>query len=220
MLHSLIHFDTWLMLWLNSLHTPFWDTFMYIVTSKWTWIPMYCVILYVLWWKYGLKIVLMWTIIMVIVAITFSDQMCGSVIRDFVERARPSQPDSHISNMIHLVNNYHGGHYGFPSCHAGNSFALATLLALIFRNRKLNFFIFFWALLNSYSRIYCGVHYPGDILVGAIVGSVGAIGTFYAFRYALRLKHESDYRQVNVISFTGLATMVVILIYSGIAMVV
>ena len=78
------------------------------------------------------------------------------------------------------MDGYRGGSYGFPSCHGSNSFALATVLALIVRRRRFTFFILSWALLNSYTRIYLGVHYPGDILTGALIGSSGAAALYYA----------------------------------------
>jgi undecaprenyl-diphosphatase len=216
MIDFFVRLDTALMLWLNGFHNSFWDTFMFIVTDKWTWVPMYCVILYVLYWKYGFKVILMWLIVMFFVAIAFSDQVCGGYLRLLVARARPSQPDSPIYHFIHVVENYRGGHYGFPSCHAGNSFALAMLLYLFFRNKQLTIFIFCWAAINSYSRIYCGLHYPGDILIGGLLGAAGSFCIYFAFRYALKLKHNETYKQINMISYVGIATFVLIFIWSGI----
>ena len=71
-----------------------------------------------------------------------------------------------------MVDDYRGGSYGFPSCHSANSFALASFMALLVANSGFRIFIFTWALLNSYTRLYLGVHYPGDLLTGAIIGSV------------------------------------------------
>jgi undecaprenyl-diphosphatase len=216
MLSVLIHIDTELMLWLNSFHSSFWDVFMYIVSDKWTWLPMYAVIVYVLLRKYGFKLIFLWICLMFFFAILFSDQLCGGFIRSYFERYRPSNLSNPISHYVHIVDGYRGGRYGFPSCHAANSFALATLLFLLFRNRMLTITIFVWAVLNSYSRVYLGVHYPGDLLVGALIGTGGAIGMYYGFRYMFKIKHEVNYKHINFIAYVGMATVAIILIYSGI----
>ena len=96
--------------------------------------------------------------------ITFADQMGATVIRPLVCRPRPANLENPISEFVQIVNGYRGGRYGFPSCHAANTFGLAFFLFYLFRNRSLNWFIMLWALLTCYSRSYLGVHYPGDLL--------------------------------------------------------
>ena len=115
-------------------------------------------------------------------AIVLTDQVCASVIRPAVERLRPSNIENSISGMAYIVNGYRGGSYGFPSCHAANSFALTVFVALFVRRRAFTVFIVGWALLNSYSRLYLGVHYPGDLLVGAIIGSLFGFVCYHAAR--------------------------------------
>lgn len=214
MLDAFIRLDTNIMLWLNSIHSPFWDVFMSICSDKWTWVPMYCVILYVLLWKYGFRVILLWITIMFALTIILSDQLCGGYIRTLIARQRPSNLANPISHFVHVVDGYRGGRYGFPSCHAANSFALATLLFLFFRNRFLTTSIYCWAILNSYTRVYLGVHYPGDILAGAIVGSAGSIMIYYGFRYYIKFEHKETYKQINMISYTGIATVTVVLVFS------
>ena len=102
------------------------------------------------------------------------------------QRPRPTQPDSPIFHLVHAVQNYRGGHYGFPSCHASNAFATATLSALYFRAWRLSVAMFVWALLLCLSRMYLGVHYPGDILLGATVGVAIAFTTYAAAHPLLR----------------------------------
>jgi undecaprenyl-diphosphatase len=101
--------------------------------------------------------------------VTFCDQISTNVFKYGFERLRPSH-NPVIREMVHLVNNNRGGLYGFVSSHATNSFGLAMLVSLIFRNKWLGFFIFSWAFLNAYSRIYLGLHYPGDIVGGMLLG--------------------------------------------------
>lgn len=171
MIEFLNEIDSSVFLFFNGMHAPFLDRFMTLFTGRFIWIPMYATILLQLIrhsdmkraWIYALGIGL---------AILLTDQLCASYIRPFFERLRPSNPMNPLSEYVLLVNNYRGGPYGFPSCHSANSFALATFLAFLTRRRKLIIFIFGWAVLNSYTRLYLGVHYPGDLLVGAIIGSL------------------------------------------------
>ena len=142
-------------LFLNSFHSSFWDYFMSVYTGKLIWIPMYVSILYVLLKNYHWTTVL-FCLIAIALTITFADQICGSVIRPIVERPRPSNPASPIADLTYIVNGRRGGGYGFPSCHASNSFALAFFLIFLFRKKWLSLFICCWAIVNSYTRIYLG----------------------------------------------------------------
>ena len=90
-----------------------------------------------------------------------------------------------VAAFVHIVNNYRGGNYGFPSCHAANSFCLAVYLSLCFRGKRAAVLLFTWAALVSYSRVYLGVHYPGDVIGGMFVGSVYAVVFFYIYVVAV-----------------------------------
>ena len=121
-----------------------------------------------------------------LLTVGLTDYTCASILRPIFQRPRPTQPDSPIFHLVHAVQNYRGGHYGFPSCHASNAFATATLSALYFRVWRLSVAMFVWALLLCLSRMYLGVHYPGDILLGATVGVAIAFTTYAAARPLLR----------------------------------
>lgn len=164
---TLIQTDTNIFLALNSLHCSFLDTFMYIFSSRWVWVPAYVLLAAMLvrmkGWRTGVFIVLCTA-----AAVALADQTCATFIRPAVQRLRPANPDNPISHLVHIVDGYRGGSYGFPSCHAANTFAFAMTIALIVRTRFMTLTVFLWALLNCYSRIYLGVHYPGDLTVGAV----------------------------------------------------
>ena len=186
MIEWINNIDTQAFLALNSLHAPYFDFFMSLFSGKWIWIPMYAAILFAIVRNYRWKQVAV-IVVFVALAIVAADQICASVIRPVVCRLRPANLSNPMSQMVHIVDGYRGGAYGFPSCHAANSFALAAFVAIIFRNKRLSLAIFGWALINSYSRIYLGVHYPGDLIVGGIIGAVCgsltvAIGIFTAYR--------------------------------------
>ncbi len=171
----IIGLDTELLLWINSHNAPFWDIFMYVASGKWIWVPFYITLLYAIYLSYGFRSMIL-VGVMTALAITASDQLCGSLIRPVFERMRPTNPGNPISKFVHIVEGYRGGRYGFPSCHAANTFSLATMTSLMFRRWRFTLFILLWATIISYTRLYLGVHYPGDILAGLIVGTIcGAV---------------------------------------------
>ncbi|MDD5870637.1 MAG: phosphatase PAP2 family protein, partial [Bacteroidales bacterium] len=178
MIELLRSIDTEIFLSLNNLNTPFWDSFMSIFSGKMIWAPMYATIVYILYTNLDKRTATFYSLA-IILTIALADMTCARMLRPMAERLRPANLDNPISGMVHIVGNYRGGIYGFPSCHAANSFGLATILSLIIRKRTLAVFIFLWATVNAYSRLYLGVHYTGDLLVGAIIGSLIAIGVYW-----------------------------------------
>lgn len=185
-----------------------------VFTGKWIWVPMYASILYVLLKNFNWKVVL-FCLIGIALTITFADQVCATVIRPIVERPRPSNPASPIADLVHIVNGRRGGGFGFPSCHASNSFGLAFFLVFLFRKRWLSIFICTWAAVNCYTRIYLGLHYPGDLVVGMLVGLGGAMLMYYLLTRVTKEDFRKA-RQTQVIIYTGLLTVIGILIYSTI----
>ena len=109
------------------------------------------------------------------------DQISSSLIKPLVARLRPSHTPL-VANMLHYVNDYHGGKFGFVSGHATNTVGIAVFLGLIYHSRLIRWSLFFFALFMCYSRIYLGVHYPGDIICGALMGALGAWATVCLLR--------------------------------------
>lgn len=223
MIEFLNNLDTTLFLTINGHHSLFFDNFMTLFTGRFIWIPMYATILWILFKDFYWKRALIY-LLGIIAAICLTDQTCASVIRPAVERLRPSNLENSLSELAYIVNGYRGGSYGFPSCHAANSFALASIVALIVKQRRFSWFIFGWAIINSYSRLYLGVHYPGDLLVGAIVGCSFGIICYYAARYIGSLVIDSTSELTSERSETSLpsytlmiATFAITLIYIIIA---
>lgn len=229
MLESLQQLDQEVFLFLNGLRSPFLDHFMWLFTGKIIWVPMYVAILYVLCRNFNRRLTL-FTVIAIALLITYADQVCSGLIRPWVERMRPSNPDNPLSEFVHILHGKRGGRYGFPSCHASNSFALAFFLTFFFRQKSLSIFILCWATVNSYSRIYIGVHYPGDLLAGSVVGLSGALLVCCLYRYLLRqavlrdcladakslarLSGTEKFRAVSWISGIGLGIIAAIALYS------
>lgn len=187
----IINIDSQLLIFLNSFHTPLLDSFMMMATGRFVWVPMYASILYILFRSFPRREAILYSVA-IVAAIVFADQICATFLRPYFERLRPSNPENPISQWIQVVDDYRGGRYGFPSCHGSNSFALATILALIIRSARFSRFIFFWAILNAYTRLYLGVHYPGDILVGALIGSCGAALIYFVMKRAFNLSGRNE----------------------------
>jgi len=194
-LEQLIEWDKAVFLFLNNTHTPFWDHFMWIYTGRLTWVPLILSLLFVLFrknWKEALLVV-----VALALTITLCDQFASSLCKPYFARFRPAQ-DPEFSPFVQIVNGYRGGRYGFISSHAANSFGAVVLLALIFRNRLFTISAVVWAIVNCYSRIYLGVHYPGDILAGTVAGIVIAVIVYaigVKIRHRLWVKHILPQRQ-------------------------
>jgi len=167
MIDWLINLDTRLFLVLNGLHSEGFDLVMWWVSGKTTWWPFYVLLLGFLAWSKRWQLVVM--VIFIALVITLADQTSVHLFKNVFQRLRPCHEPA-LEGMVHIVNNKCGGRFGFISSHAANSFALASLLFYWIRRRWFTALMVGWALLVGYSRIYLGVHYPGDVLGGWLWG--------------------------------------------------
>lgn len=158
------------------------DSFWALYTDKYTWIPLAVVAVFCLLYKGGLRHALI-MILSLALLFLLSDFVVSSVIKELVARPRPSH-DPLIMDALSYVDDYRGGAYGFPSNHASNGFAIATFLTLLYRNRIICATTFLWAAGSCYSRMYMGVHFPTDILVGALLGSLFAVIAYRIYIWA------------------------------------
>jgi undecaprenyl-diphosphatase len=170
--------DQQLFLYLNSFHSPFWDQIMWLISTIPIWIPMYIAILTAIGLKYKRKI---WVLVVVIIiAVTLSDQGSVAFKRSF-HRLRPCHEPA-LNGLVHTVKGKCGGNFGFLSSHAANAFNVALLSLLLLRRRWFTYSILFWASIVSYSRIYLGVHYPGDVVCGSILGALIGWGVYKLYK--------------------------------------
>ena len=177
----MLNIDTELFLFLNGLHADWLDPIMIFISGKLSWTPFYLVLLYLIVKNYKKQSILI--IIGIILLIICSDQVSSSVFKPLFERPRPCHNEA-IKDLVYLPDGHCGGAYGFISSHACNVFALAVFITHILKRyySKIGWVMFIWATLVAYSRIYMGVHYPGDVLVGATVGALIGWGFVRAYK--------------------------------------
>lgn len=173
------HLDQQLFLYLNSLNSPFMDQVMHAISGRIIWVPLYLAILIYLGIKYKRKFIII--LIFIILAATLTDQI-SVLFKNHVQRLRPCYEPA-LQGLVHLFNGECGGQFSFVSSHAANSFDVALLSLLFIRKRWFTVSILLWAAVVGYSRIYLGVHYPGDVLCGAIQGAL--VGWVFYILYAL-----------------------------------
>lgn len=167
MIDYLMDIDAEALLAVNGMYNSFQDALWWMVSAKWSSALLVLSLLWILVHKNRRHALLV--LAMVALAVLLADQVSSGLIKHLVERLRPTH-DPSLENAVHIVNGYRGGMYGFVSSHAANFFAIATLVSFIMRHRLVVIALYGWGLAQCYSRMYLGVHYPGDILGGIIVG--------------------------------------------------
>ena len=184
MIEQLLEYDTELFVFLNNLGSPMWDNLWLIITNKFTFIPFYALLLFLLYKKYGLKSLLVFVVVVALM-ITFTDQITNVFKRGF-QRPRPCGAENLI-DKIRMVAAY-CGKYGFFSGHSSNSMAAAVFAGLTLRPyyKNLIFILLFWSAVVAYSRIYVGVHYPLDIVCGLTFGAISGFLFYKLGKYLLK----------------------------------
>ncbi|WP_051203483.1 phosphatase PAP2 family protein [Hugenholtzia roseola] len=192
---TLDRLDKDLFLWLHHQRLPLLEGLIWEMTHRKIWTPLFALSLLMLWLRYRSQFWL--PLIGIALSIALADQIASSLFKPFFERLRPSHsPD--LEGLVYFYQGYKGGKYGFVSSHASTSFGTAFFIFLLFKNPTdrlialsksytnlwLGSLFLLWAAIFSYTRIYLGVHYPADILGGAIVGLLSAYLIYLLYQKA------------------------------------
>ena len=180
----IIDFDKQLLLLLNGSESLFLDSMVTTLTNAWTWVPLYISLLIVVIKNSEsskkILLVLASAGLCVLLAGTIDD----TIVKPLVGRWRPSR-DPEIGLLVDTVDGYRGGDYGFFSAHAANTFSIAVFFCWLVRSRLLSLALVLWSFTNCWTRLYLGVHFPGDILVGLCWGGLVGTGVYILYRYLL-----------------------------------
>ena len=198
-IQRLILFDQDLLLRLNGSDSVFWDGFMWIATSTAIWAPAILVLLYIIF-KNNKPSKALLIVVMMGLVIFLADRIASGICKPYFARPRPTH-DPVIMYLVDIVNGYRGGAYGFLSSHAANTFSVSMFMSMLVRKRSFTFVMFSWAVIHTFTRIYLGVHYPGDITFGALEGLI--VGSLLYLLYnslQKRLFTETHYSASQYVS--------------------
>lgn len=188
MIEYLLELDRNITLSLNGSSSLYADGLMMAITSTITWIPVGLVLLYILLKNNNMNMPRFLLVFLMLALCVFISDQLSNLCKAFFERWRPAR-DPYIMYLVDVVNDYRAGRFGFFSAHAANTMSIAVFLSLLFRQKRMTFLLLSWTLLNGYSRIYLGVHYFGDVMVGFTVGVI--VG------YMLKLLYNKICRLLN-----------------------
>lgn len=179
---GLLPFDLMIMSIVNGSDSMYLDNVMLTLTQAATWIPLYVALLYMIIRNNETMAQIALTVVCATACVAIVGLLVDDIIKPYAMRLRPTR-DPMLVDVIDVANGYRGGLYGFFSAHASNTISIAMFFTLVVRSRLLSCGLFFWALLNCYTRMYLGVHFPTDILVGILWGSILGVSMYFVYRY-------------------------------------
>lgn len=225
---ELLNIDRWLLGLLNGSDSLFLDSVATTLTAGMTWVPLYFALLYLVVKNNDTMAQIMLIIVCAVVCVLISSTVADGIVKPLVARPRPLN-DPVYKDAVDTVAGMFSRQYSFFSGHASNTFSLAIFMAFLIRSRLATCFLVFWSLLNCWTRLYLGMHYPSDIVAGLLWGAMVGTGMYYLYRYLYyrffpRISYVSSqytrtgyaYADVDVMC----AVMVFILLYAAIKAVI
>lgn len=169
------------------------DQMVQILTSGLTWIPLYVMLFFVVMRNNETMGQIALVVGSAIFCVLFADGLVDGIIKQLAERWRPSN-DSTFKYMVQVVDDIRPKGYSFCSAHAANTMSLAVFFSLLIRSKMLSITLVIWSLINCWTRLYLGVHYPSDILCGMIIGIiVGILVYLLYYKIYLRISPKINY---------------------------
>jgi undecaprenyl-diphosphatase len=205
---KILELDKDLFLFLNGFFNDYWDTVMLMVTRKETWYPFYLIIIFFTIRNYKSK---SWLVLLFLALSILASDQISVLLKETIQRLRPVHEPT-IESVVHNVLRK-GGLYGFVSSHAANTFAIFVFTSRVFKNRGFYFLMLFWAILISYSRIYSGVHYPLDIIGGALIGWGIGYGLFKVLIFTETHFFLTRNPKLEKTSITGEQSSVILVVF-------
>ncbi len=194
MLINLLDVDRYILSFFNGSESVFVDGVVTILTSGFTWVLLYLVLFYIVIKNNDTMSQIGITIGCVLLCLLFADGLADGIVKPLVARPRPLN-DPFIKHTIDIVAGSYNRQYSFFSAHAANTFSLAIFFSLHFRRKAITVVLVAWSLLNCWTRLYMGMHYPSDIVVGLLWGFCVGGGVWSLFRRRLKsgsVSHDGD----------------------------
>lgn len=210
LLSHILTLDRELTIAINGWYSPIWDSFFTLVSDTIVWIPFFIILIFCQYRSWGWRKTLFF-LLLVALAVLFADQSCN-IFKYTVCRLRPSHEPS-LAGMVHTVNGYLGGDFGFCSSHAANAAAVAILTSLFIRRWLCSLMFSIWVILVCWSRIYLGVHYLGDILFGLLLGAFFSVTLYLIWRKTKwgRVSFYFPFQHTIVLSVSWFMSIVVLM---------
>lgn len=201
---SLMDMDLALLHFFNGGENLLMDQMVWVLTSGWTWIPLYLALFYIVMRNNETMPQIGLVVFSAVLCVFFADGIVDGIVKPMISRWRPSN-DPIIKYSINVINNMRLKDYGFCSAHAANTMSLAVFFSLLIRSRMMSFSLVAWSLLNCWTRLYLGVHYPSDIICGLGIGCVVGF-LVYLLYYKLYYKISPKIKYIsNQYTSTGYA---------------
>ncbi len=192
-LQSLLEYDRRLLLFFNDSNNLFADHWMTILTSGFTWIPLYLSLLLLIVKNNETVSQILLIAGCSLVCVLLADGVADFIAKPFFGRWRPCN-DPVFCDAVHVVNGYRGSDYGFFSAHAANTFSITVFFCLLVKSRMLSVALVVWSLVNCYTRMYLGLHYPADIIVGLAWGGIVGICVYCLYlRVFRKISSKNNY---------------------------
>ena len=218
MLDELKNLDRWLLLTLNGSSSLYFDGLAKTLTTATTWIPLYLSMFYMVLRNNNSFRKVIFVLFCAALCYLLSGAVDDGIVKPLVARWRPTH-DPVIGWQVDVVNGYRGGNYGFFSAHACNTFSIAVFFSLLVRSRFLSVSLILWSLVNCWTRLYLGVHFPGDILCGILWGGLVGTVVYYLFirveqYYSNGMKYVSSYYTKTGYQYSDIDVVVSVFVFT------